>query len=63
MAIGISDMSYPYGISHESMLMFMKGLCLITHVFLLQTQALTVTLIQFSVSVAFMAPPLCLISA
>lgn len=34
----------PYGISCESTMMFMKCSYLITHVFLLQAQALTVTL-------------------
>ena len=42
-APGNLDTSYPCGISCESMLMFMKCSYLITHVFLLQTQALTIT--------------------
>lgn len=43
-AQGNLDTSYSYGISRESTLMFMKRLYLITHVFLSQPQAWTVTL-------------------
>lgn len=53
-ALGAPDASYPHGISCEPVGMFMKCLCLITHIFLF---------VQFSVSLVFTALSLCQIAA